>query len=66
MPAPTSSTPASRGDVGEGAVAVVAVEILAAEIVHHVEIGPAVAIVITPGAAEAVTRVVAVQAGFLL
>ena len=52
-----------RSNVREGSVAIVAVEILSAKIIDHVEIGPAVAIVVAPSAAEAVARVVLVQAG---
>ena len=51
-----------RGNIGERSVAMVAVEILPAKIVDHVEIGPAIAVVIAPPAAKAVTRVVLVQA----
>ena len=53
-----------RSNVSEGSVAVVAVEILAAEVVHYVEIRPAVAVVVAPPAAETVARVVLVQARF--
>ena len=63
MPGPMSSTPASRRHVAETAV-VVAVEILAAEIVRYIEIGPAIAVVVAPGRREAEAVVVLDHAGF--
>ena len=48
------------GDVGEGAIAIVAVEIFAAEVVDHVEVGPAISGEVAPAAAETVTGIVLV------
>src|ERR1700739_1011027 len=53
-----------RSNIRESPVAVISVEILAAEIVRDIKIGPAVAVVITPSAAKTVTRVVLVEARF--
>src|SRR5262249_30204693 len=51
-----------RGNVAKRAVTLVMVEILAAEIVGHVEIGPPVVIVVAPRGGETVTVVVFVEA----
>ena len=51
-----------RSNVGKSSIAIVAIKILAAEVVHHVEIRPAVIVVIAPSAAKTVARVVAVEA----
>ena len=53
-----------RGYVGKGAVAVVAVEVLAAEVVDDVEVGPAIVIEVAPAAAEAIAGVVDAQTRF--
>ena len=63
MPAPRSSTP-SCGNIRKRSVAIVAIKILASEIIHHVEVRPAVAVVIIPAAAETVARVVLVEPRF--
>ncbi len=52
-----------RGDVGEGAVTVVAVEILAAKIVDDVKIGPAIAVEVGPATAKTVAGIVLVKPG---
>src|SRR5260370_25770995 len=46
-----------RGNIGEGSVASVAVQSLAAKIIYDIEIGPAIAVVVTPSTTKAVTRV---------
>src|SRR5580700_5455423 len=51
-----------RGNISKGSVPVVAVKIFSAEIIYHVEVGPTVAVVVAPSAAETVARVVPVQA----
>src|ERR1700722_4237204 len=53
-----------RSNISESPIAVISVEILAAEIVRDIEVGPAVAVVITPSTAKTVTRVVLVEARF--
>src|SRR5712671_3321819 len=53
-----------RSNIGEGAIAVVAVEIFATEIVHHVQVGPTVAVVVAPPAAETVAGIVLAEIGF--
>ncbi len=53
-----------RSHVRESSVTVVAIQILAAEIIHHVQIGPAIAVVVAPSAAKTVARVVLVQSRF--
>ena len=50
--------------IGKRAVAVVAVQILPPEVVHDVEIGPAVTVVVAPTTAKAVTGVVLVETRF--
>src|ERR1700730_655654 len=52
-------------NIREGSVAVVAIEILAAEIIDYVKVRPLVAIGISPGAAEAEASVVRMQARLL-
>src|SRR5690242_9394419 len=52
-----------RGHVGKRPIAIVAVEILTAEVVDHVKIGPPVAIVVTPSTAEAVAGIVLIHTG---
>src|SRR5215472_3129509 len=42
------------GNVGKGSIAIVAVEVLASEVVHRVEIGPAVVVEVAPGTSETV------------
>src|SRR5262249_52251249 len=49
-------------DVAEPAV-VILVEVVAAEVVRYVEVGPAVAVVVAPGRREAVAIVVLIQTG---
>src|SRR5579863_212486 len=51
------------GNVGESSVTVIVIKIFAAEIVHHIKVWPAVAVVIIPGAAEAVAGIVLIEAG---
>src|SRR5208282_1324019 len=51
-----------RSDIGKGPIAVVAIQILPAKVVHHVEVGPAVAVVIAPSATKTVARVVPIKA----
>ena len=51
-----------RRDIRERSVSIVAVKILSAEVVHHVEIGPAIAVVITPATAKAVASIVSIKA----
>ena len=53
------------GHTGKSAVAVVAVEIVAPKIVHNVQVGPEVAVVIPPSTAEAEARVIDVEASLL-
>ena len=43
----------------------IVIKILPTEIVHHIKIGPAIAIVIIPRAAKTIARVVFVETGFL-
>ena len=62
MPGPKSSTPASAATSRKCPFGV-AVEILAAEIVGDVQVGPAVAVVVAPGGGEAEAVVVVVHAG---
>src|SRR5690242_15564266 len=50
-------------DIGERAIAIVAVQVLAPEVIHYVKVGPAVAVEVSPAAAEAVAGVVAVETG---
>ena len=52
-------------DVGERSVAIVAIQIFSPEIVHDVEVRPAVAVEVAPTAAEAITRVVLVETRLL-
>ena len=52
-------------DHSEGAVAVVAIELRAAEVIGDEEIGQTIAVGVAPGAREAVAVVVDVQAGAL-
>src|SRR5881628_841722 len=49
-------------NISKRSVSIVPIEIIAAKVVHYVEVRPAVAVVIIPSAAEAVARVVLVQA----
>src|SRR5690348_3086162 len=48
-------------NVGEGSIAIVAIEILAAEIIYHIKIGPAVLVEIAPSTAKAVSCIVSIQ-----
>src|SRR5207244_7574177 len=52
-------------DRGEGAVTIVAIEIVSPEIVGNVEVRPAISVVVAPGTGEAVAIVVDVQPGGL-
>src|SRR5258708_29392249 len=51
-------------NIGESSIAVVSVKILAAKIVHYIQIGPAVAVVVAPSAAKTKTRVVFTETAF--
>src|ERR1700733_2496301 len=51
-----------RRDVGKCPIAVIAVEVLASEVVHHVQVGPSVAVVVAPTATKAIARVVLIEA----
>src|SRR6185437_7175655 len=51
------------GNIVKGSVALIAVKVLAAKVVHHVKVGPAVAVEIGPATAKTVAGVIAVQAG---
>ena len=53
--------PSLHSDIRKSSVSIVAIKILSAKVVDHVEIGPAVAIVVSPCATKAVTRVVLVE-----
>jgi len=64
MPAPTSSTPAAAATSVNVPFAVISIEILSPEIVHHVKIGPPVAVEIIPSTAKAVAGVVCAEPGF--
>src|ERR1700722_20276608 len=57
--------PFLRRHVSKRSVAIVAVKVLAAEIVHYVKIGPAIAVVVAPAATKAVASIVLIQSGFL-
>ena len=48
-------------DVGERPIAIVAVEVLAAEIIYHIKVGPTVLVVIAPSTAKTVSCVVSTQ-----
>src|SRR6266481_2252239 len=50
-----------RSDVSKSSVAVVAVKILSSKIIHHVKVGPAIAVEVVPPATKAITRVVPVE-----
>src|SRR5208283_5512834 len=50
------------GHVGKGAVAIIAIEVFASEIVHDIQVGPMVTVVIAPGAAETEACIVLIQA----
>ena len=51
-------------NISKGSVAVVPVEVLPAEIIHDIKVGPSVLVVIAPRAAETVARVVLIEARF--
>ena len=45
-------------NVRESSVPIVAVKILSTEIIHHIEVGPAILVEIVPCATKAITRIV--------
>src|SRR5579864_1520322 len=51
------------GDGGKCSIAVIAVEIVAAKIVDHVQVGPRVSIAVTPRAGETISIIIDIQAG---
>src|SRR6267143_1319327 len=53
-----------RRHIRESPVAMVAIEIFAAEVVYHIKIGPAVTVVVVPPTAKTVASVVLVEARF--
>src|ERR1019366_8485125 len=52
-----------RSNVSKSSIAIVTVEILAPEIIHHVKIRPAIAVEVVPPTTKAVARVVLVETG---
>ena len=48
-------------NVGERPIAIIAVEVLPAEVIYDIKVGPAVLVVIAPSTAKTVSRVVLVQ-----
>ena len=51
-------------NIGKGSIPIVAIKILSTEVIHHVEVGPAIMVVIAPAATKTVARIVLIQSGF--
>src|ERR1700720_1850401 len=52
-----------RRDIGESSVAIVAIKVLAAKVVDHAKVRPAIVVVVAPAAAKTVTLVPVIEAG---
>src|SRR5262249_28876937 len=64
-PGPNILDTCLSSDIGEGAVAVVAIKILSPEIVSNEQVWPAVVVIVAPGAGKAVTIIVLIEASLL-